>query len=398
MNEFLLSAQQSIAKLPDEIREIIAGCQQCGSCTASCPVSEVTEFNIRKLVHATELGLALDEKELSSLPWQCTLCGRCDAQCQEQLKVTELVWYLRQKAIEEDLSLKSRLDKLVSQITATNAPFTVRDRKKDSWCKDIASPARDSDTLLWAGCVPALLLPEIPRAALSLLRGLSIKVICLGEDEPCCGEPLIVMGETNQARKIAHQCFERLLASQATKVVTTCAGCYWAFKFFYPRRLGIDTTQMEILHMSELLGRVLTENDYGQISQDEPPSDSTNGQRPRVFYHAPCSLAREARICQQPRQLLEMTKQFQLVEPQLKPELTTCCGGGGGLWRNNPTMALQMAKSKLLREVLPLQPKLLVTTCPLCNIAFTRAAKRLGLNLEVTDLCVLLERYLKKGN
>jgi heterodisulfide reductase subunit C len=76
-------------------------CFSCGTCTASCPVSEIDErFNPRLFIRQALLGM---KKELlsSELLWYCTQCYTCFARCPQDVRFTDVMAVLRDMAIEE---------------------------------------------------------------------------------------------------------------------------------------------------------------------------------------------------------------------------------------------------------------------------------------------------------
>ena len=75
-------------------------CFSCGTCTASCPVSEVeTSFNPRLIIRRALLG---DREELLSSReiWHCAQCYTCYARCPQDVRFTDILAVLRQMAVE----------------------------------------------------------------------------------------------------------------------------------------------------------------------------------------------------------------------------------------------------------------------------------------------------------
>ena len=81
--------------------ENIKACFSCGTCTATCPVSQIdTEFNPRKIIRQVLLGLR-DEVLSSPVIWRCVQCYGCYAKCPQNVKFTEVMAALRLIAVEE---------------------------------------------------------------------------------------------------------------------------------------------------------------------------------------------------------------------------------------------------------------------------------------------------------
>jgi len=79
----------------------IKACFSCGTCTATCPVSQIDEeFNPRKIIRQVLLGM---RKEVLASPviWRCVQCYGCYAKCPQNVKFTEVCAALREMAVEE---------------------------------------------------------------------------------------------------------------------------------------------------------------------------------------------------------------------------------------------------------------------------------------------------------
>ena len=74
--------------------EGIKRCYQCGSCTATCPLSEDGIIPLRKMIKYSQLGLK--EKILENLtPWTCYYCGECSDTCPKDADPGEVMMALR---------------------------------------------------------------------------------------------------------------------------------------------------------------------------------------------------------------------------------------------------------------------------------------------------------------
>jgi heterodisulfide reductase subunit C len=81
--------------------EFIHRCFACGTCTASCPVREVTaRYNPRRIIHMTVLGM---KKEVlsSDFVWLCSTCYACYERCPQDVRITELMHAIKNVAVQE---------------------------------------------------------------------------------------------------------------------------------------------------------------------------------------------------------------------------------------------------------------------------------------------------------
>ncbi len=76
------------------------GCIQCGTCSATCPVSHYMDYTPRRIIAMTRAGFK-DEVMRSFTIWLCASCYSCTVDCPKEIKITELMYALKQKAIEE---------------------------------------------------------------------------------------------------------------------------------------------------------------------------------------------------------------------------------------------------------------------------------------------------------
>ena len=104
-----------IAKEPGG--EHIKRCFSCGTCTAGCPVREVTDrYNPRKIIRMAILGM---KKEVlsSQFIWLCSSCYTCSERCPQDVKIPEMMNAIKNIAVREGYIppvMKVQLDLLSS--------------------------------------------------------------------------------------------------------------------------------------------------------------------------------------------------------------------------------------------------------------------------------------------
>jgi heterodisulfide reductase subunit C len=97
--------------------ENIKKCFSCGTCTAGCPVREVTDrYNPRKIIRMALLGL---KKEVlsSQFIWLCSSCYTCFERCPQDVRIPELMNAIKNIAAREGYlppAMKTQLDLLSS--------------------------------------------------------------------------------------------------------------------------------------------------------------------------------------------------------------------------------------------------------------------------------------------
>jgi len=79
--------------------EHIQRCFGCGTCTASCPVREVTDrYNPRRIIHMAILGLR-EEVLSSDFVWLCSTCYACQERCPQDVRITDLMHAIKNVAV-----------------------------------------------------------------------------------------------------------------------------------------------------------------------------------------------------------------------------------------------------------------------------------------------------------
>jgi len=91
----------------EEIERIPGGgrlnrCIQCGTCTASCPVSYAMDVTPRQVIGMFRAG-AIGELLESRSIWICASCYHCTTRCPAQIQITDLMYALKRIAIEQDI-------------------------------------------------------------------------------------------------------------------------------------------------------------------------------------------------------------------------------------------------------------------------------------------------------
>lgn len=100
--------------------ENITKCFACGTCTAGCPVFHVEhKYNPRKIIRMVLLGMR--EQVLSSKAiWLCSQCYTCSANCPQDVDFSDIMFALRDLAVQEGYAPPHLLGKIEEISTAAN--------------------------------------------------------------------------------------------------------------------------------------------------------------------------------------------------------------------------------------------------------------------------------------
>jgi len=78
--------------------EGLFSCQQCGTCSATCPVSMYMDLGPRQIIALVREGFR-DEALRSQTMWLCASCYSCDVECPSHVRLTDLMGSLQREAL-----------------------------------------------------------------------------------------------------------------------------------------------------------------------------------------------------------------------------------------------------------------------------------------------------------
>ncbi len=89
--------------------EGLTHCYSCGTCTASCPVSEIDpSYAPSKLIRMILWGMK-DEVLSSNLIWMCAMCYNCSFNCPQDVRFADIMRVVREVSVEEGFAPPDRL-------------------------------------------------------------------------------------------------------------------------------------------------------------------------------------------------------------------------------------------------------------------------------------------------
>jgi heterodisulfide reductase subunit D len=334
------------------------------------------------------LSRGLSRGELGVTPrlvdamYSCTACGQCyDQHSPGTLEMNNAIIKSRNLITKQGKAPKI-CGRLLANLKEEGNPMGMPGEDRALWYEEAAEEHRyrGNEVLYWPGCTTSYRLPELVEATAGVLGAAGVDFGVLGEVEPCCGLILYLMGFWEEARMNAEEVVETLSARPSCVLVTSCAGCFYAFKRVYPH-LGVTPT-VKVMHTSMLFDELIKE---GRL----PLHEMEGG----YMWHDPCDLGRHCRVYEPPRRVLRAVPGLNLVEPGLSREHAVCCGAGGGLWSYNERLTEDVSHQKV-EEAIPKAVDGVVTGCPTCLLNLRSAARERRLGLSVYDLSEFLLRCI----
>jgi heterodisulfide reductase subunit C len=80
--------------------EKLKDCIQCGTCSGVCPLSVYMDYTPRQVMELTRFDF---KKEVlsSKTIWLCASCYACACECPREIRITDIMYELKQRAITE---------------------------------------------------------------------------------------------------------------------------------------------------------------------------------------------------------------------------------------------------------------------------------------------------------
>lgn len=97
--------ETSLRSLLETSTEIdVRACYQCGKCTAGCPLNEDMDIQPNQILRMLQLEYpGYEDQILGSLSiWLCLACETCYARCPQEVKLSEVMDFLRQESIRQN--------------------------------------------------------------------------------------------------------------------------------------------------------------------------------------------------------------------------------------------------------------------------------------------------------
>jgi Fe-S oxidoreductase/coenzyme F420-reducing hydrogenase delta subunit len=386
-------------RLADLVNETgVMYCLECGKCEATCPITRMEVAYSPMLIVEEALRDLPEELEADKGLWYCITCGLCSHRCPSGVDFLEFV--RRAREVEPSACDRCAHGGVFHALAGIMANESVDQPGRLDWVDDGIQVADKGDVLYFTGCLPYFepVLWDVdvhPQGALKstvrVLNAAGITPVVMA-DERCCGHDLIWSGQTGSAfGELARLNVEAIKRTGAKRVVFTCPEGLRTFAKDYPRVLGEDAFDFELLHATQLFAELIEE---GLLTLPE----SAEGEAVPLTIQDPCRLGRHMGEVDAPRRVLTSLPGHELREMEHSGLNSHCCGTSS--WLNCGTFSKRIQEERM-EEAVAAGADLMVTACPKCFSHFNCMLNEPGSDdtppkpdIEVVDVSVLLSRTL----
>ncbi|MFX1340466.1 MAG: (Fe-S)-binding protein [Promethearchaeota archaeon] len=374
-------------------KDIIHRCFRCGYCKFTydyndfnCPSYKKHRFETYStggrlwLIYGILNGDLQWSDNLAKVLYSCPTCGNCMENCRFEKFNFLLVDMIEAARVEAAKSGFCPEKQKVLVDRATNPemwnPYGEQNSDNEALKKEYDLPD-EAEWVYYIGCTSNYRQQKIRDATLRLLKraGLNFTLV----DEHCCTSPMLRTGQIDIASDFMNYNIAQIKNAGASKVVTSCAGCYRTLLKDY-EKFGADLG-FEVYHTGEVIKKLL---DEGKI---KIKSNYDN----IITYHDPCHLGRHMEMYEVPREIIKQIPGIKFVEMERNKNNAWCCGAGGGVKIGFPDWALEISKERL-EEAKRTGATILTSMCPFCKTNLNDANEKFNMGFEVLDLIEILDK------
>jgi Fe-S oxidoreductase len=371
--------------IPDDVAWYANACAQCGYCVDGCDQfygrgweseSPRAKWFILKEYMSGRLP-KMTQKEVDVFI-ACTTCEICNLDCPLELP-NEPSWLkMRGKLIHQDDRLTFPPFEIMRASLRKEYNIWGAYRKdRPDWAEaGIDTIPEKADICYFPGCTASYVEQDIAQATACLMRKAGVEFTYLGEDEACCGIPMLMAGLWDTWEEILRHNIDAMKKRGVKTVVTSCPACWLVWKQYYPdwaEKLGIDYP-FEAVHYSEVLAERVRS---GNLVFDQPVDM-------RVTWHDSCHMGRAGGIYESPRDVLKAIPALEFVEMEHNRDEGHCCGSVMSLVADPP--AAKRIGDLRLREADAVDAEAVIASCPCCEVQLRVTAQKTGRDLPIIDL------------
>ena len=387
-----------------ELQDYAFTCAQCSFCQVghgACPTYKVKRRDSYSgkgkmmLTRALMQGRIRPSEGLEGLRdaiFGCTLCGGCEEICQVDIPFVKIYQVMRNDFLKRGMwpeELNMTKETLLKSFNIQGQAQMDRIEGWSYWTPNedelLDKQGTPAKTAFFFGCASSFrgISIQATIATTLIMDKIEEKYTVLGEEEYCCGAPLIMTGDFEGARVLAEHNIQKYKELGVERIITNCPGCYKMWAHEYHEFLDIDHG-FEIVYGYQYLADLL---DSGKLTGLNTPLDVT------VTYHDGCDAGRNAGFYEEPRKVLEYLPGVTFEELPHNKDNCYCCGSGGVLRAIDADFANQISVLKV-EDIEATNVDIVASGCPSCVDFMADQLPQAGSNKPVKDLAVLVAQAL----
>jgi len=382
-----------MTEIEQDWRDIIHRCFRCGYCKftheysdLNCPSYKKYRFETYStggrlwLAYAALKGDIQWSNNLSNVLYSCTTCGNCMQNCRFEkfnFLLVDVIEAARAEAVKNGIcpeKQKVLLERVQNQkfFNPYGEPSSDNEELKKAY-----NLPETAEWVYFIGCTSNYRQKNLRDATLNVLKKANVNFTLI--NERCCCSPLIRTGQIDPINDIVKFNLAQIKNAGASKIITSCAGCYRTMKKDWPK-FGADY-KIEVYHTIELVKKLI---DEGKIELSSEYSKT-------VTYHDPCHMGRHMNIYDIPRDVIKQIPKINLVEMKRNKRDALCCGAGGGVKIGYPDWSIEISKERL-NEAKETGASILTTICPFCKTNLSDANQQFKMRFEILDLIEIIDQ------
>ncbi len=371
--------------IPDDVAWYAYTCAQCGYCVDGCDQfygrgwesqSPRGKWFFLKEHLAGRNGRLTQDRVDTFLA--CTTCEICNVECPLELPIEPSWLKMRGQLVhDQDRMTFPPFEIMRASLRKEHNIWGAYRKDRANWAAaGIDSLPEQAEICYFPGCTASYVEQDIAQSTACLMYKAGVEFTYLGEDEACCGIPMLMAGLWDTWEEILRHNIAAMKKRGVKTVVTSCPACWLVWKQYYPEwaaKLGIEY-DFEAKHYSEVLSEQVQS---GDLVFDQPVDM-------RVTWHDSCHMGRAGGIYEPPRELLRAIPGLEFVEMAHNREQGHCCGSVMSLVADPP--AAKRIGDVRLQEADDIEAEAVVTSCPCCEVQLRVTAQKTGRDLPIIDL------------
>jgi len=318
-------------------------------------------------------GMIKPSPAAAEIAMNCLLCCACASTCPPRFDTRAFIRDLRDHLAGKGFTLNRRHRALLEQARRGRLwQGQAKGGRTTLSAKECQAPAftGDQEVLVFAGCREAARGELVSSlAAIFTAAGISWGVL---ENEPCCGAPLLDLGDREAFTQAAGRNIALLNGCGARRVLAICPHCTATLAGDY---LDAGDLEPEILSLPRFLAEILGD---GRLML-------APGKPLRATFHDPCRLSRYLEEEDEPRAVLQHLDGVEVVEMGRNRKNAWCCGSGAWAAEIVPALARFAARERLA-EASSTGAEAVVTACSYCTDWLGKASRGKNRVVHLVDL------------